>query len=77
MSIPIDTVEFEIIALTNAREEVIFSRKLQPGSNTSDRGVQEAQIDLSQTRAVKLILETLSGKDNQWDWSYCSEIKAE
>ncbi len=72
-----DGVEFKIIALTDGSEDVLFSRKLQPRSNSQDRGVQEAEIDLSQIRAENLILETLAGKDNQWDWSYWSELKAE
>ncbi|MGB5632098.1 MAG: NPCBM/NEW2 domain-containing protein [Waterburya sp.] len=72
-----DGVEFKIIALTDGREEVIFSRKLQPMINAPDRGAQEVQLDLSQVKADQLILETLPGENNMWDWSYWSEIKAE
>ncbi len=71
-----DGVEFKIIALTDGREEVIFSRKLQPMINPPDRGSQEVQLNLSQVKADQLILETLPGENNMWDWSYWSEITA-
>ena len=69
-----DGVEFRIINEQNGA--VLFSRYLQPMKNKSDRGVQQASIDLSQVDTRQLILETISGQDSQWDWSYWSEIKA-
>ena len=71
-----DGVEFRIIAEPN-NPKVLFSRQLQPMKNALDRGVQQASIDLSQVDTKKLILETVSGQDSQWDWSYWSELKAE
>ena len=71
-----DGVEFRIIAEQN-EPEVLFSRQLQPMENASDRGVQTASIDLSRVNAKKIILETKSGRDTEWDWSYWSELKAE
>lgn len=72
-----DGVEFRITAEQNGKEKVLFARQLQPTSNPSDRGVQSAKIDLNQVDNEKLILETLPGTDNRWDWSYWSELKAE
>lgn len=69
-----DGVEFRIINEHNGA--VLFSRYLQPMKNQSDRGLQQASIDLSQVDTKQLILETVSGQDSQWDWSYWSEIEA-
>ena len=71
-----DGVEFRIIAEQN-EPQVLFSRQLQPMENARDRGIQKASIDLSQVDTNQLILETVSGKDSQWDWSYWSELQAE
>ena len=72
-----DGVEFKIIYLhTNGNEKTIFSRRLQPMSNPEDRGIHQATVDLSQINATRLMLETVPGKDNQYDWSYWSELKA-
>ena len=71
-----DGVEFRIIAWqTDGREEILFSRKLQPRINPEDRGTHRAKIDLSQVDASnKLIIETVAGEDNRWDWSYWSDL---
>ena len=71
-----DGVEFRIISEQN-EPKVLFSRKLQPLKNASDRGLQQASIDLSRVDTEQLILETLPGQNNQWDWSYWSRLKAE
>ena len=70
-----DGVEFRVVAHEfNGQEKVIFSRRLEPASKSKDRGVQQATIDLSQSDAYEVILETLQEQDNSWDWSYWSEI---
>ena len=70
-----DGVEFKIIALrANGTEEILFSRKLQPRINPRDRGTHQASVDLSQVDTSKLIMETVAGVDNQWDWSYWSDL---
>ena len=71
-----DGVEFKIIVEQNNQEKVLFSRHLQPGE-IADRGIQQATVDLTGVDATRIILETVSGQDNQWDWSYWSELKAE
>ena len=73
-----DGVEFKIIALqSNGQEKILFSRKLQPRNNSKDRGIHQASVDLSQIDTTKLFLETVPGEDNQYDWSYWSELKAD
>ena len=72
-----DGVEFKIIALkSDGKEETIFSRRLQPMSNPEDRGIHQAKVDLSQINATRLMLETVPGKDNRYDWSYWSQLQA-
>ncbi|MCC0176135.1 hypothetical protein I4641_03960 [Waterburya agarophytonicola K14] len=72
-----DGVEFRIITLESKnRQKILFSRQLQPRTNPEDRGIHRATIDLSQIDTQKLILETISGKNSRWDWSYWSNITA-
>jgi hypothetical protein len=72
-----DGVEFRIIAVkSDGREEVIFSRQLQPLVNTKDRGLQQVSINLTEIDAKKIILETLPGETSAWDWSFWSDIRA-
>ena len=72
-----DGVEFRIISVNNGKEKVLFARQLQPISNPCDREVHQAKIDLDRVNTEKLILETLPGQNNQWDWSYWSQLTAE
>ncbi len=73
-----DGVEFKINVLQfNGQEKTLFSRKLQPRSNAEDRGIQQASIDLKGVDTNKLFLETVPGKDNQYDWSYWAELSAD
>jgi hypothetical protein len=73
-----DGVEFKIIVLEeNSQEKILFSRKLQPRSNPKDRGVHQASINLDKIDNNRLFLETLPDKDNQYDWSYWSELTAD
>ena len=73
-----DGVEFKIIALMpDGREQTVFARKLQPASNPQDRGIHQAAIDISQIDATRFVMQTLPGKNNLWDWSYWSDLKAE
>ena len=71
-----DGVKFRIVIEQNNEEKVLFTRKLQP-RKIVDRGIQQATIDLTEVDATQIILETVPGQDNQWDWSYWSELKAE
>ena len=73
-----DGVEFKIIAVeSDGQETLLFSRDLQPKDNPQDRGIQQVKIDLGQINPTQLILETSSGKDTLYDWSYWSELKLE
>ena len=73
-----DGVEFKIIAVqSNGQEEVLFARDLQPKEREEDRGTQQIRVDLSQTKADQLVLETLSGENTLYDWSYWSDLKLE
>ncbi|MDJ0588808.1 MAG: NPCBM/NEW2 domain-containing protein [Pleurocapsa sp. MO_226.B13] len=73
-----DGVEFRISAWhADGREEILFDRKLQPRSKPEDRGIQQGSIDLSQVDASKLIVETVPGEDNRWDWSYWSQLRVD
>lgn len=70
-----DGVEFRIIVEQDDEEKVLFSRQLRP-REVGDRGIQQATLDLTQVDATRLILETVSGRDSEWDWSYWSELEA-
>ena len=72
-----DGVEFRIISEKNGKEKLLFAQKLQPIGNPSDLEVQKARIDLDRVDTEKIILETLPGQNNQWDWSYWSKLTAE
>ena len=70
-----DGVKFRIAAYPlNGGREILFSRKLKPVSRPQDRGVQHASIDLSTIDTHEVILETFTGDNDQWDWSYWSEL---
>ena len=72
-----DGVEFKIIALlANGKEQELFARKLQPMKNKNDRGIQSSNIDLTKIDTNRLILETIPGENNLWDWSYWSALEA-
>jgi hypothetical protein len=73
-----DGVEFKIIAVqADGKQEIVFARKLQPIDRAEDRGTHHGSIDLTNFNGEKLILSTLQGKDNSYDWSYWSELKFE
>ena len=70
-----DGVEFKIIALAaNGQEKVLFSRKIQPASNPKDRGVHQESLDISAMGKARLIMKTIPGEDNEWDWSYWTNL---
>lgn len=72
-----DGVYFEITAIqSNGQKKILFSRKLKPHENAEDRGIQHASIDLKEIDTTQILLETISGNDNLYDWSYWSELIA-
>ena len=71
-----DGVQFKIIAQeSNDKTQILFSQHLHPRINPDDRGIQRANIDLTQVDAVKLIMITESGEDESHDLSYWSNLK--
>ena len=73
-----DGVEFKIIALqSDGQQKLLFSRSLQPKEDQGDRGKQKVSVDIDRENIVQLILETDSGKDPSFDWSYWSNLKLE
>ncbi|MBR8829590.1 MAG: hypothetical protein N5P05_001461 [Chroococcopsis gigantea SAG 12.99] len=69
-----DGVEFRVLAVNaDGKEEIIFSKLLNPFTNPADRGTQKTEIDLTLTNAKKIILETRPRQNTNWDWSYWSQ----
>lgn len=75
-----DGVEFRVIAIyPDDKEEILFSKWLDPHANANDRGEKTAEIDLTRVSTQRIALDTLQGpkQDSSWDWSYWSEVKAQ
>ena len=73
-----DGVEFRVVAIfPDRREEILFSRWLDPHAHANDRGEKKGEIDLKDITPQELALETLKGpRDNSsWDWSYWSDFR--
>ena len=72
-----DGVEFQVLGIApGGTEEILFSRLLQPTINEQDRGIQQAEIELSDYNAQQLTLQTIAMEDNTWDWSYWTNLEA-
>ena len=73
-----DGVTFRIsLRKGSAPPKILYERRLEPKTRAEDRGLQKLNLSIACETEAALILETLPGPTDSWDWSFWTEMSLE